>query len=103
VASSRASQVPRASIQSGDLIGSGEAQERGIVGENPNLAARFQAMGLGGAATGFGRRPLRGAARERLTALVGREEGLKLAAAALVEGKDRRRPSSIAFRRAGHR
>jgi class 3 adenylate cyclase len=24
----------------GDLIGSGEAQERGIVGETPNLAAR---------------------------------------------------------------
>jgi class 3 adenylate cyclase len=28
----------------GDLIGSGEAQERGIVGETPNLAARFQAV-----------------------------------------------------------
>ena len=28
----------------GDLIGSGEAQERGIVGETPNLAARLQAM-----------------------------------------------------------
>ena len=27
----------------GDLIGSGEAQERGIVGETPNLAARLQA------------------------------------------------------------
>jgi class 3 adenylate cyclase len=27
----------------GDLIGSGEAQERGIVGETPNLAARFRA------------------------------------------------------------
>jgi class 3 adenylate cyclase len=26
----------------GDLIGSGEAQERGIVGETPNLAARLQ-------------------------------------------------------------
>src|SRR5262249_19015226 len=25
----------------GDLIGAGEAQERGIVGETPNLAARF--------------------------------------------------------------
>jgi len=25
----------------GDLIGSGEAQERGIVGETPNLAARL--------------------------------------------------------------
>ena len=28
----------------GDLIGSGEAQELGIVGETPNLAARLQAM-----------------------------------------------------------
>ena len=28
----------------GDLIGSGDAQERGIVGETPNLAARLQAV-----------------------------------------------------------
>src|ERR1700739_2611493 len=28
----------------GDLIGSGEAQERGIVGETPNLAARQQGI-----------------------------------------------------------
>src|SRR5262245_24306609 len=28
----------------GDLIGSGEAQERGSVGETPNLAARLQAI-----------------------------------------------------------
>ena len=28
----------------GDLIGTGEAQERGIVGETPNLAARLQAL-----------------------------------------------------------
>ena len=28
----------------GDLIGSGEAQERGIVGETPNVAARLQAI-----------------------------------------------------------
>jgi class 3 adenylate cyclase len=28
----------------GDLIGSGEAQERGIVGDTPNLAARLQAL-----------------------------------------------------------
>jgi class 3 adenylate cyclase/predicted ATPase/tRNA A37 threonylcarbamoyladenosine biosynthesis protein TsaE len=28
----------------GDLIGSGEAQERGIVGETPNLAARLQGL-----------------------------------------------------------
>ena len=28
----------------GDLIGSGKAQERGIVGETPNLAARLQSV-----------------------------------------------------------
>jgi class 3 adenylate cyclase len=28
----------------GDLVGSGEAQERGIVGDTPNLAARLQAL-----------------------------------------------------------
>ena len=27
----------------GDLVGAGEAQERGVVGETPNLAARLQA------------------------------------------------------------
>ena len=27
----------------GDLVGSGEAQERGVVGETPNLAPRLQA------------------------------------------------------------
>jgi len=30
----------------GDLVGSGEAQERGVVGETPNLAARLQAVAL---------------------------------------------------------
>ena len=120
----------------GDLIGSGEAQERGIVGETPNLAARLQGIaepnmvviaestrkllgnlfeledlgaqgpqghrrasaGVGGAATEFGRRPLRGAARERpdRTCRAGRRT--RTAAAALVEGKDRRRPSGAAFR-----
>jgi class 3 adenylate cyclase len=29
----------------GDLVGSGEAQERGVVGETPNLAARLQGIG----------------------------------------------------------
>src|SRR6202008_1190851 len=33
----------------GDLIGSGEAQERGVVGETPNLAARLQALAEPGA------------------------------------------------------
>jgi len=31
-------------VVGGDLIGSGEAQERGIVGETPNLAARLQGV-----------------------------------------------------------
>jgi class 3 adenylate cyclase len=31
-------------VVAGDLIGSGEAQERGVVGETPNLAARLQAI-----------------------------------------------------------
>jgi class 3 adenylate cyclase len=28
----------------GDLIGAGAAQERGVIGETPNLAARLQAL-----------------------------------------------------------
>ena len=51
----RCAQDRRASLQTrvgiatglvvvGDLIGSGEAQERGIVGETPNLAARLQGI-----------------------------------------------------------
>ena len=32
----------------GDLVGSGEAQERGILGETPNLAARLQATAVPG-------------------------------------------------------
>jgi len=30
----------------GDMVGSGEAQERGIVGETPNLAARLQSVAM---------------------------------------------------------
>jgi class 3 adenylate cyclase len=33
----------------GDLLGSGDSQERGVVGETPNLAARLQEMGWPGA------------------------------------------------------
>ncbi len=33
----------------GDLIGSGDSRERGVVGETPNLAARLQEMGTPGA------------------------------------------------------
>jgi class 3 adenylate cyclase len=32
----------------GDLVGSGEAQERGVVGETPNLTARLQATAMPG-------------------------------------------------------
>jgi class 3 adenylate cyclase len=32
----------------GDLVGSGEAQERGVVGETPNLAARLQGLAEAG-------------------------------------------------------
>jgi class 3 adenylate cyclase/tetratricopeptide (TPR) repeat protein len=32
----------------GDLLGSGDSQERGVVGETPNLAARLQGMGGSG-------------------------------------------------------
>jgi class 3 adenylate cyclase len=39
-----ASALRLALLSSGDLIGSGEAQERGIVGETPNLAARLQGV-----------------------------------------------------------
>ena len=109
----------------GDLIGSGEAQERGIVGETPNLAARLQGIaepnmvviadgtrqligdlfelqylgskdlkGIAGPVRGWA--ALRaGSAEGRfeamhssgLTALVGREEETRIAAAALVEAK----------------
>ena len=37
----------------GDLVGVGEAQERGIAGETPNLAARLQGL----AETGAGAQP----------------------------------------------
>src|ERR1700720_1306825 len=36
--------IPSGLVVVGDLIGSGEAQERGIVGETPNLAARLQGV-----------------------------------------------------------
>ena len=43
----------------GDLIGAGAAQERGVVGETPNLAARLQALGqlikIGAKVVGHGR------------------------------------------------
>jgi class 3 adenylate cyclase len=36
--------IATALVVVGDLIGSGEAQERGIVGETPNLAGRLQGL-----------------------------------------------------------
>ena len=125
----------------GDLIGSGEAQERGIVGETPNLAARLQGIaepntvviaegtrkllgnlfelagprgegpqghrragaGLGGAAAEFGGRPLRGAARERPDGARRAGRRTRIAAAALVESKDRRRPGGAPLRRGRYR
>ena len=36
--------LPLGLVVVGDLIGSGEAQERGIVGETPNVAARLQGV-----------------------------------------------------------
>jgi class 3 adenylate cyclase/predicted ATPase len=36
--------IATGSVVVGDLVGSGEAQERGVVGETPNLAARLQAL-----------------------------------------------------------
>jgi class 3 adenylate cyclase len=41
---SKAAGIATGIVVVGDLIGSGEAQERGIVGETPNLAARLQAI-----------------------------------------------------------
>jgi class 3 adenylate cyclase len=38
--------IATGSVVVGDLIGSGEAQERGIVGETPNLAARLQGIAV---------------------------------------------------------
>src|SRR5262252_9471655 len=36
--------IATGSVVVGDLVGSGEAQERGVVGETPNLAARLQGI-----------------------------------------------------------
>ena len=36
--------VATGTVVVGDLVGSGEAQERGVVGETPNLAARLQSI-----------------------------------------------------------
>ena len=51
----------------------------------------------------FGGKPLRGAARERIDRACRAGRRTRTAAAALVEGKDRRRPSGAALRRGRHR
>ena len=51
----------------------------------------------------FGGKPLRGAARERPDRACRAGRRTRIAAAALVEGKDRRRPSGAALRRGRHR
>ena len=57
---------------------------------------------LGGTATGFSRKPLRGSARERPDRACWTGRRTRTAAATLVEGKDRRRPSGVALRRGRH-
>jgi class 3 adenylate cyclase len=110
----------------GDLIGSGEAQEHGIVGETPNLAARLQEIaepdtvviaegtrrllgnlfevedlgprslkgfpgpvGMGGAAGEFRGQPFRGAAHGSPDRPRWAGRRIRIAASALVQGKDR--------------
>ena len=125
----------------GDLIGSGEAQERGIVGETPNLAARLQGIAepnmvviaegtrkllgnlfeledLGAKDLKGIAGPVRAWAALRASSAEGRFEALhatgltdagragrrtRIAAAALVEGKDRRRPGGAPLRRGRYR
>ena len=125
----------------GDLIGSGEAQERGIVGETPNLAARLQGIAepnmvviaegtrrllgnlfeledLGAKDLKGIAGPVRAWAALRASSAEGRFEAMhasrpdrarragrrsRIAAAALVEGKERRRPGGVALRRGRHR
>jgi class 3 adenylate cyclase len=120
----------------GDLVGSGEAQERGVVGETPNLAARLQAAAAPNTVVigpttrrllaglfeyrDLGRIEAKGFAtaiqayevvrpstvesrfeamhKTGFTALVGREEENRAAAAALGKGKERRRPGGPALR-----
>ena len=54
---------------------------------------------LGGAATSFGREPLRGSARKRPDRACRTRRRTRTAAAALVESEERRRSSGAAFRR----
>ena len=125
----------------GDLIGSGEAQERGIVGETPNVAPRLQGIAEPNTAViaestrkllsslfefedlgtndlkdipgpvrswtalrpASVESPLRGAARERSHAACRTRRRTRLAAASLVYGQNRRRPSGFALGRGRNR
>ena len=64
---------------------------------------RRAGAGLGGAAGEFRGKPLRGAARERPDRARRAGRRIRIAAAALVESKDRRRPGGAALRRGRHR
>ena len=75
---------------------------RGPRAEGPQGHRRAGA-GLGGAAGEFGGKPLRGAARRRPDRAGRAGRRTRTAAAALVEGKERRRPGGAALRRGRHR
>ena len=64
---------------------------------------RRAGAGLGGAAGEFRGKPLRGAARERPDRAGRAGRGIRIAAAALVQGEERRRPGGAALRRGRHR
>jgi class 3 adenylate cyclase/predicted ATPase len=105
----------------GDLIGSGEAQERGIVGETPNLASRLQGMaapntvliaestrrllgnlfeleevGTSGGSKGLGR-PLRAWAALRVSSVASRFEALH--ASGLIDLVGREEENELLLRR----
>ena len=64
---------------------------------------RRAGAGLGGAAGEFGGRPVRGAARQRADGARRAGRRTRIAAAALVQSKDRRRPGGAPFRRGRYR
>ena len=70
---------------------------RGPRGKGPQGHRRAGAS-LGGAATGFGGKPLRGFARERPDGACRAGGRTRTAAAPLVESEERRRPSGVALR-----
>ena len=79
----------------GNLFDAGRPRRTGPQGH------RRSCESLGGLATRFGRKPLRGSARERIDRACWSGRRTRTSAAALVKGKDRRRSSGAAFRRGG--